>query len=291
MTEERKSGGRGHATGEDFPPSPPRSGYVHGYSREEQDRLYEQARFLEARVYESIDFAGASRIVEAGCGVGAQTEILLERFPHLTIDGIDFSADQVARARERLAGPLAKKQVTLTVGDASKMPFKDNTYDGAFVCFLLEHLAKPVDVLGELRRVLKPGGRVYCTEVLNATFFIHPYSPATLTYWFAFNDHQWNIGGDPFVGAKLGNYLMAAGYQNIATEVKSFHYDNRTPKMRGQMIEYWTRLLLSGVPALLGAKKIAPEVVTEMKQELGRLQTDPDAVFFYSCIQAKGQAF
>jgi len=61
--------------------------------------------------------------------------------------------------------------------------------------------------------------------------------------------------------------------------------------MRAQMIDYWTRLLLSGTPALLGAKKVSPEIVAGMKQELSRLKSDPNAVFFYSGVQARGQAF
>ena len=93
------------------------------------------------------------------------------------------------------------------------------------------------------------------------------------------------------MGAKLGNYLMASGFQNLKTEVKSFHYDNRTPKRRAQMIEYWARLLLSGTPGLLAAQRTTAEEIKEMTSELERLTQDPDSVFFYSPVQASGQAF
>lgn len=266
-------------------------GYIHGFSREEQDRLYDQARFLERTIYEHIDFSTAKEIVEIGCGVGAQTALLLQRFPHTSIVGVDASADQLARAREALAIPLAAGRVQLLEGDARALPLADNRFDGAFLCWVLEHVREPRRVLEEARRVLRSGGRVYCTEVLNATFFLEPYSPATQRFWFAFNDHQWNLGGDPFVGAKLGNLLLEAGFQQIRTEVKSFHYDTRTPKLRAQMIDFWTRILLSGTPALLAAGRTTAEDVQTMREELERVKHDKNGVFFYSAIQSSGEAF
>jgi len=132
---------------------------------------------------------------------------------------------------------------------------------------------------------------IYCSEVLNSTFFVHPYSPATLQYWFTFNDHQWSLKGDPFVGAKLANYLIAAGFQDVKTEIRVHHYDNRAPKQRADFIEYWTNLMLSGAPTLLQAGKVTQELVDEVRKELNQLKYDQDAVFFYSWIQARARAY
>ncbi len=266
-------------------------GYLHGFSPEEQNRLYKQARFLSPSVYDTIDFTQQTRILEVGMGVGAQTEILLERFPHLKISGVDASKEQVTAAEKRLAPVIRSGQVDVQVADALSLPFKDNSFDGAFLCWFLEHVQEPVEILREVRRVIRPNGVIFCCEVLNATFFVHPYSPATLQYWFAFNDHQWTLKGDPFVGAKLANYLLAAGFQDVTTQVKTHHLDNRSPKKRAEFIEYWTELLLSGAPGLMKAGKVTPEIISEMKKELARLKDDPDAVFFYTWIQARAQAY
>lgn len=266
-------------------------GYLHGFSIEEQQRLYRQARFLENSVYSRVDFSGQSNLLEVGCGVGAQTEILLERFPHLKIQGIDAAPKQVAQARKHLRRAIASGRAKIDCGDALHLPYSENSYDGAFVCWFLEHVQEPVQILSEIRRTLKPSGIIYCSEVLNATLYLHPYSPATLQYWFAFNDHQWTLKGDPFVGAKLANYLLAAGYQNVSTEVKVEYFDNRMPKKRAEFIEFWTSLLLSGAPNLIQAGRTTPREVEAMKKELDRLKTDPDAVFFYSWIQAHAQVF
>lgn len=266
-------------------------GYLHGFTAEEQDRLYRQARFLENSVYEKVDFSAQQSIVEVGCGVGAQTEILLERFPHLTIHAIDGADAQVARAKKHLAPAIRAGRVKVQKADATHLPFAESSLDGAFICWLLEHVQNPVEILREVRRVLKPGGIIYCNEVFNQSFYVHPYSPATLQYWFAFNDHQWNLKGDPFVGAKLANYLMAAGFQKIETNEVVLHFDNRSPKRRASLIEYWTELLMSGAPQLLEAKRVTLHDVQTMEAELKRLKHDPDAVFFYNWIQARAQAF
>jgi ubiquinone/menaquinone biosynthesis C-methylase UbiE len=268
-----------------------KAGYLHGYSPEEQERLYKQARFLEPKVFEHVDFSRQSQIIEVGCGNGAQTEILLRRFPHLHVQGLDSSEAQISVAKKHHAKAIEEGRAKFQLGNATELPFSGNSFDGAFLCWVLEHVENPVGVLKEVLRVLKANGVIYCSEVMNATFFVHPYSPATLQYWFAFNDHQWSLKGDPFVGAKLANYLIEAGFQNVSTRVRVHHYDNRAPKMRADFIEYWTKLLLSGAPSLLVAGKVTQELVDEMKKELAYLKSDKDAVFFYSWVQAFAEAF
>ncbi len=264
--------------------------YLHGYSEQEQARLYNQARFFEHIVYEKVDFSKQKRILEVGCGVGAQTEILLKRFPHLHVQGMDASSIQIEQARKKLAPLIKSGRVSFDLGNALELPYPENSFDGAFVCWFLEHVQKPIEILREIRRVLKASSIIYCTEVLNATFYVHPYSPATLQYWFAFNDHHWSLGGDPFVGAKLANYLLAAGFQDVSTDVSVHHYDNRAPKKRGEFIEDWISFLLSGAPGLLQAGKVTPKLVEEMKKELICLKDDPNAVFFNTWVQAKALA-
>lgn len=265
-------------------------GYLHGFTAEEQARLYQQARFWAPSIYHNVHFENARSLIEVGCGVGAQTEILLERFPHLAITGVDASKTQLEQARRRFSSSKNANRVKFLEADALKLPFPDNSFDGAFLCWFLEHVQTPVEILGEVRRVLHTGGNIFCNEVLNATFYIHPYSPATLKYWFEFNDHQWTLKGDPFVGGKLANYLLKAGFQNIQTHIVTHHLDNRTPKARAEFIEYWTNLLLSGSAGLIAANRVTPELVQEMRDEMEKLKEDPDSVIFYSFVQANAQS-
>jgi len=267
-------------------------GYLHGYRPEERERLHRQARFLEPLVHDRLPFRRRRRLLEVGCGVGAQTEILLRHFPELHVTGVDINDEQLAEARRFLATvPWATGRFDIRRMDAEKLDFEPESFDAAFLCWILEHVPSPQRVLGEVRRVLSPGAPVVCSEVLNATFFVDPYSPDTLRYWMAYNDRQLELGGDPFVGAKLGNLLSSVGFRDVTTEVKTSHLDNRAPGERAEFIEFWTQLLLSGAPSLLEAGKVQQDVVDGMTRELDRVARDPNSVFFYSFIQARARAW
>ncbi len=264
-------------------------GYVHGFSKTEQERLVNQAKLLERFVFTPMaDFKAQSHVIEVGCGVGAQTEILMRRFPHLKVTAIDASETQIQTAKLRLKNSTLKNHVSFFKEDALNLRFENQAFDGAFICWLLEHVSDPVGILKEAERVLKPGGKIFCNEVHNATFYVHPYSPATLQYWFQFNDLQWTMKGDPFVGAKLGDYLLKSGFRDIETSIRSLHFDSRDPKERAVFIDYWTNLLLSAAPGLEKAKRVDSKQIAEVRKELKALKQDKNSVFFYSFVQAVG---
>ena len=264
--------------------------YLHGFSPVEQERLRRQARFAEHTIYQNVNFSSNKKILEVGCGVGAQSEILLRRFPDLHLTGIDLSDKQLTAAKSSLSKlEFAKGRYDLKQMSAEDLKFDSESFDGAFLCFVLEHVPDPRRVLSEVRRVLNPGGVIYITEVLNSSFFLDPYSPSTLKYWMAFNDYQYDQKGDPFMGAKLGNILLQNGYRNIETEVKTWFLDNRHPQKRKEMIEFWSELLLSASEQLLAAKYVDQPTVDEMKKEMSVVANDPNAVFYFSFIQAKAR--
>lgn len=264
--------------------------YLHGFSIEEQERLRRQARFAEYTVYQNINLSEVKSLLEVGCGVGAQSDIILRRFPDIKITGIDLSDKQLAAAQELVKSvPQYQGRYSVQKMDATKMAFPAGSFDGAFLCWVLEHVPDPKRVLSEVRRVLAPGGLIYITEVMNSSFFLDPYSPNVWKYWMAFNDYQYDQTGDPFVGAKLGNLLMQVGFKDIETKVKTWHLDNRHPQKRKEIIEYWTELLLSASQQLLAANYVTPEIVEGMKREMDIVANDPNAVFFYSFIQAKAR--
>jgi SAM-dependent methyltransferase len=266
--------------------------YLHGFSATEQARLVKQARLAESTVFHDIDYADARRLLEVGSGVGAQTEILLRRFPDLHATCVDLNGGQVEAARRNLgAMPWLEGRYALHQADATDLPFEPRSFDAAFLCWVLEHVPSPGRVLSEVRRVLLPGAPVYITEVMNASFLLDPYSPNVWRYWMAFNDFQIDSGGDPFVGAKLGNLLLAGGFRDVSTSIKTFHFDNREPARRKQMIAFWEELLLSAADQLIDAGKVTREVVDGMRREMQQVRNDPNAVFFYAFVQARATAF
>lgn len=266
--------------------------YLHGFSSTEQARLVKQARIAESTIFRSIDYSSATRLLEVGSGVGAQTEILLRRFPELHATCVDLNEAQLAAAKKNLgAMPWLDGRYTLRQADATDLPFEARSFDAAFLCWVLEHVPSPARVLAEVRRTLAPGAPVYITEVMNSSFLLDPYSPNVWKYWMAFNDFQIEQGGDPFVGAKLGNLLLAGGFRDPTTEIKTFHFDNREPARRKTMIAFWEELLLSASDQLIAAGAVTETVVDNMRREMRLVQNDPNAVFFYSFVQARATAY
>ncbi|HSO39530.1 MAG TPA: class I SAM-dependent methyltransferase, partial [Labilithrix sp.] len=110
------------------------TGYLHGYSEPERERLHRQARFLEPMVHDRLPYRRRHRLLEVGCGVGAQTEILLRHFPELHVTGVEINDDQLAEARRFLATvPWAKDRYTLAKGDATQLEYGAETFDSAFL--------------------------------------------------------------------------------------------------------------------------------------------------------------
>ena len=103
-------------------------------------------------------------------------------------------------------------------------------------------------------------------------------------------DHQTALGGDPFVGAKLGDLLSSTGFRDVVTEAKAIHVDRRAPADRAAVAAYTVDLLLSATPAMLEAGRVTPALVDGMRRDLERVGSDEHGVFFYTFIQARARA-
>lgn len=263
------------------------SGYIHTFSAGEQARLVAQAAFLEPYIFPTIDFSGCARVLEIGCGVGAELQILHRRFPQAHLTGLDFSASQLAKAHELLRAEVADAAVELRQGSAYELPFADGSFDGVCLIWVLEHLSDPARALREARRVLRPGGVLSVTEVVNAGLRVEPACPAMADYWAAFNQLQRDLGGAPDVGAELATLARDAGFVDIQARALPVRMDAQMtePGRRSEFIGYWRTLWLSGADQLLERGAVTQALVERMRAEFAALVENPAAIYDYSARQ------
>ena len=261
--------------------------YLHGYSDSEQVRLLAQNEVLAKFVYDRIDLSDVGRLVELGTGVGAQLVHLLEKYPALHATGIDISARQLNVANGNLKRQgVADHRFHLLQADASNTGLVTNgKLDAGLVVWLLEHVANPQKVLRELKRILKPGGVVYITEVFNQSFYVSPSHPDIERFWHQMNEYQRTIGGDPNVGAKLGQLLSQSGYEKICVRPYVLHYDRRDPVGRSEILAYWGTLVSSAYEEMARDGFTTERDWREFQQAWQRLEGDANAVFYYAFIQ------
>jgi len=137
--------------------------YIHGYNSRENIRLQDQASTLVQLLHSDTVYPAGSKILEAGCGVGAQTLTLAKNSAYADITSVDIAESSLQEAREAIA-KAGISNVRFQQGDIFNLPFENESFDHLFLCFVLEHLANPLAALLSLKKLLKVGGTITVIE-------------------------------------------------------------------------------------------------------------------------------
>jgi ubiquinone/menaquinone biosynthesis C-methylase UbiE len=156
-------------------------------------------------------------ILDVGCGPGFfELELLDEVGPEGSIVGIDASGASIAVARSRSAG---HDNVAFHEADATELPLGDAEFDRAFSVQVLEYVPDVDAALAELRRVLRPGGRVLVWDVDWATVSMRTEDEARMERVLSAWDAHLT---DPSLPRTLTARLAAAGFEDIRMEGHPF---------------------------------------------------------------------
>lgn len=204
--------------------------YVHGYGPREHLRLQDQASTLVELLHSDTAYAEGSRVLEAGCGVGAQTVTLASNSPKALITSVDVSEASIAEARKAVQA-AGLENVTLRQADIFDLPFPPGSFDHVFVCFVLEHLAQPLEALQALKRVLKPGGTITVIEGDHGSTFFYPDSEHARRAVHCQVELQARAGGNALIGRALYPLVSKAGFGEVHVSPRMVYVDASKPAL------------------------------------------------------------
>jgi SAM-dependent methyltransferase len=262
--------------------------YVHGYHQRENERLHDQAGALVDLLHSDTAYPAGSRVLEVGCGVGAQTVTLAQRSPEARFTSVDISPDSIAQAKRRV--DLARvTNVEFRRADVFALPFDAESFDHVFVCFVLEHIERPVECLTILDGLLEPGGTITVIEGDHGSAYFHPDSSAARAAIQCLITLQRQAGGNALIGRQLHPLMVEAGFDDVRVSPRMVYVDARHPDLVDGFTRRTFTAMVEGVrEPSISAGLIEPARFDAGVRDLHRT-TEADGTFCYTFFKGVGE--
>ena len=213
------------------------------------------------------------RVADIGCGVGMVARYIAASVGDTgEVVGVDVSAGQIEQARKLFEG-VPRNNARFVVASAYETELPSDSFDRVYSRFLLMHVARPMDVLLEMKRILKPGGVLAIEDGDFASPFCYPPHPAYDRCFELYRLAGEREGEDFRIGPKLPNLVSDAGFSiravTLAQPVLLTGDSKRLPE--------WT--LEECAPALIAANLATQEEIQSLTAELQQLAADERTQF------------
>jgi ubiquinone/menaquinone biosynthesis C-methylase UbiE len=261
--------------------------YVHGYDHRENIRLQDQASTLVELLHSDTFYPAGSKVLEAGCGVGAQTITLAKNSPGALITSIDISEASVNEARSKTAA-AGLTNVHFEQADIFNLTYEQNSFDHIFVCFVLEHLSRPVEALQTLKKYLKQGGTITVIEGDHGSAYFYPDSDEAHKAIQCQVELQRRAGGNAMIGRELYTLLTQADFQNVRVSPRMVYVDSS----KTQLVDGFTKRTFTAMIEGVREQAINSEIIEQhvFDQGISDLYrtAETDGVFCYTFFKATG---
>jgi ubiquinone/menaquinone biosynthesis C-methylase UbiE len=222
--------------------------------------LPQQIEILETYLSD-INFPQNARVLDVGCGTGAQSRTLIKRSDVIDVIGADKAKFLLSRARELSRGI---KGLTFVEASGNSLPFSAESFDVIVAHTLLTHVAEPKSVINEFYRLLQPGGTLAICDGDFSTMSaaIGDRDPLQICAE-SFIENSVN---DAWLMRSLPNILNATGF--VVSKSRSFNFiETKKPITTAN----WFR---RGADGLFKEGVIGLELATALKNEIDRRVTE-----------------
>jgi len=261
--------------------------YVHGYDPREALRLQDQAATLVELLHSDTAYAAGHTVLEAGCGVGAQTLALARNSPGALITSIDVAEASVAEAGKAVQA-AGLSNVRLRQADIYDLPFAPESFDHVFLCFVLEHLARPAEALKALRGVVKAGGTITAIEGDHGSAYFHPDSEFARKAVDCLVQLQARAGGNALIGRTLYPLISDAGFGAVRVSPRMVYVDSSKP----DLVEGFTKRTFTAMVEAVREPAVAGGLISAADFDRGICDlyrsAAIDGVFCYTFFKAVG---
>jgi ubiquinone/menaquinone biosynthesis C-methylase UbiE len=262
--------------------------YVHGYGFAESLRLQDQASTLVELLHSDTSYPPGTRVLEAGCGVGAQTVTLARNSPGALITSIDLSEASIAEAKKKVAA-AGLTNVEFREADIFELPFEPGSFDHIFVCFVLEHLREPVAALRALKDLLRPEGTITVIEGDHGSAYFYPESEAAHKAIQCQVELQRRSGGNAMIGRELYPLLCRAEFDSVRVSPRMVYVDSSRPEFVEGFTKKTFTAMIEGIrEAVLRTGLVEEKVFERGIKDLYRT-AGTYGVFCYTFFKAFGK--
>ena len=261
--------------------------YTHGHAPAAL-RQHGQRTAEEAAAFLLPELKPGMKLLDVGCGPGSITRGLAERLAPGQVTGVDLSREALETAR-RDAEARGLDNLRYEEASVYELPFPDGFFDVAYAHQVFQHLRERDAALGEMLRVVRPGGLVAVRDVDWGTAAYWPRDPWIDRFVEVHLRTWYRNGGEPQMGRQLRALFNAAGVIDIRISAAVWCYATRSETVEwGE--SYAARLLTSPMGARAVEYGFASQADLEaMAAAFRTWAVHPDALWSFIHVEALGR--
>lgn len=269
------------------------SAYIHGTSPEEQKRLslLNDVLLNDAELRE-MNLRGGESIIDFGSGLGQFTRAMARASAPGRVIGIERDDDQRAAAKRLAKTDDEENLAEFRAGDVTSLdlPHEEwGAYDVAHARFVLEHVPRPLEVVKNMVRAVRPGGRIILADDDHEVLRLWPEPAGVGELWHAYMRTYDRNGNDPYIGRRLVALLHEAGAQPVRNTWIFFgacagmeHFDVLSANMLG--------VIMTARDPIVGGGLLEETSFDEAVQAYRTWARRPDAALWFSMCWAEGRS-